>query len=174
MKRDRRSKKATCGDRGGRTKAGKPCRRRIRTGHCEHHGDASTIGAKKAAFLAAYAVDGIVTTAARAAGVCRQTHSEWVATDPEYAAAAKVAKEEANDLLRQEARKRAITGTIEVTEEFIKDGKKIRITRKPSDHVLARYLEAELNEFRRRHEHGGAVGVTLSGLLATLGEDDEE
>jgi len=60
-------------------------------------------------FLEIYAECGNITMAAREAGVCRDTHYQWL-LDPEYAAAFEEAEQIASDLLLEEARRRAHDG----------------------------------------------------------------
>lgn len=64
---------------------------------------------QKKAFLAAYAENGNLTRAAAAAKMSRQSHYNWL-KDPEYAAAFADAKDEAVDMLEEEARRRARDG----------------------------------------------------------------
>jgi hypothetical protein len=63
--------------------------------------------AKQRVFLAGYAQSGIISAAAEAAGVSRQSHYRWIA-DPEYVAAFKDADEELIELLELEVRRRAM------------------------------------------------------------------
>ena len=65
---------------------------------------------KRGAFLAAYAETGCVGIAAKAAGINRCTHSEWM-KEPEYRKAFAEAQEAAGEKLEAEARRRAIEGT---------------------------------------------------------------
>ena len=67
---------------------------------------------KQKAFLAAYAVCGLVGPAARAAKVARRSHYDWMA-DPAYQSAFEAAKEEAIEALEMEARTRAMVGVAE-------------------------------------------------------------
>ena len=67
---------------------------------------------KQKAFLAAYAVCGVLAEAARAAKVARRSHYDWMA-DPAYQAAFNDAEEEAIERLEFEARSRAETGVAE-------------------------------------------------------------
>lgn len=65
---------------------------------------------KKAAFLKAYRLVGIIGPAAEATGIARQTHYKWLETDPEYKAEFKTAHNDAMDSLEEEARRRAQAG----------------------------------------------------------------
>jgi hypothetical protein len=66
---------------------------------------------QRRAFLAAYAVSGNLSRAAKAAKVARRSHYDWM-TDPAYAAAFEDAREQAGEALEEEARRRAVTGTL--------------------------------------------------------------
>ena len=66
------------------------------------------------AFLTAYATMGVVTRAAKAAGVTARSHYNWLNEEGErgdrYRAAFEEAKRQACDVLEQEARRRACDG----------------------------------------------------------------
>lgn len=66
--------------------------------------------AQKRAFLAAFAITGIITRASEASGVTRQRHSEWMKSDPAYAELFAEAKEVAIEELEAEVRRRAKDG----------------------------------------------------------------
>ena len=66
--------------------------------------------AKAQAFLAAYSKCGSITGAAKAAGVARNSHYEWL-KDEHYRAAFAEAKEQAVDALEDEAIRRAHAGS---------------------------------------------------------------
>jgi len=134
---------------------------------------------KKRAFLAAFAECGTITQAAKAAGMYRQRHFEWVKADPAYADAFAHAEEEAIDGMEQEARRRAVDG-IE-TNHYDKDGKLLFTDHKYSDLLLIFLLKgARPDKYRERSviEHGGRIEVSdpdsayeriagkLAGLLA--------
>jgi hypothetical protein len=72
--------------------------------------DDKTLQHKKRSFLAAYAVCGNLSEAARASRVTRQAHYDWLEHDPSYAKAFVGASEEAADALEAEARRRAEAG----------------------------------------------------------------
>ena len=67
---------------------------------------------RQKAFLAAFRECGNVRLAATAADVGRRTHYDWL-QDPAYAAAFADAREDAAELLEQEARRRALVGVDE-------------------------------------------------------------
>ena len=64
----------------------------------------------KAAFLENFAHFGIVRIAALKAGVCRTTVHNWKKDDPEFAAAYRVAEQDACDVLEAMALQRARSG----------------------------------------------------------------
>lgn len=67
----------------------------------------------KKAFLAAYAGTGNISAAAKAAGIDRTAHYEWIKSDEAYREAFDVADAESVDLLEREARRRAAEGVDE-------------------------------------------------------------
>lgn len=95
---------------------------------------------KKAAFLAAYVECGTISHAAKAAEIRRETHHEWVRSDPVYAAAFAEAKEQAVECLEREARRRAIEG---VDEPVYQGGELVGYKRRYSDTLLIFMLKAE-------------------------------
>lgn len=66
--------------------------------------------AQKTAFLAAFAEVGTVKSAAKAAGISRTTHYNWLRDDPAYAVALEQAAADAGDRLEAEAVRRAVEG----------------------------------------------------------------
>ena len=65
---------------------------------------------KKAAFLAAYASTCMVTKAAEAAHICRDTHYAWLKSDPEYKAKFGQVQEQVVQALEDECVRRAYHG----------------------------------------------------------------
>lgn len=78
----------------------------------------------KKRFLLAYAKTGNVTLAAESAKLHRTTHYVWLGEDPAYAAAARLAQEEANERLEAEARRRAEEG---VRRPVLYQGQQVQI-----------------------------------------------
>lgn len=76
---------------------------------------------KKAAFLAAYRECGSIRYAAEAAGVDRTTYYQWCEVDPDFVAAAGLAKADAVEALENEARRRAMEGVRKEKPIFFKD-----------------------------------------------------
>ena len=68
---------------------------------------------RKAAFLKALAVTGRIGQAAKAAGVDRGQHYDWIKADPDYHARFLAARERAGDALEDEAVERAMQGVYE-------------------------------------------------------------
>jgi hypothetical protein len=70
---------------------------------------------KQHSFLAAYAECGIIADAARAAGIGRRSHYDWLQNDAsgEYKQAFEDAEEEAIERMESECRRRAVEGTRE-------------------------------------------------------------
>ena len=66
---------------------------------------------KKAAFLEAFRTTGNVSGSARAAGMHRRTHYDWLEADAEYAVEFRDAKEDAIEHLEGVARERAVNGS---------------------------------------------------------------
>jgi terminase small subunit-like protein len=108
-------------------------------------GKPSTIGGfdkirhpKKRAFLGRYAESANVRQACEAVGINRQTHYNWLKSDPDYAEAFERAKDEAADRLEELARSRASAG---------------------SDTLLIFLLKgARPDVYRERYEHSGPGG----------------
>lgn len=66
---------------------------------------------KKEKFLEAYAELGTITHAAKAAGIDRRTHYDWLEADEDYGHAFADAEQAAVDMLEGEARRRAFAGS---------------------------------------------------------------
>jgi len=136
------------------------------------------------AFLIAYAMTGNITKSARAAGIDRVTHKNWLEHEgpagEAYRAAFEDAKEMAADLLEGEAWRRAVR--VLVRYKFTKDGDPIihPKTGQPyfeleySDTVLLALLRANRSEkFRDRIEHSGPKGGPIETKAVDELTDDE-
>lgn len=78
---------------------------------------------RKAAFLIAYSKTGNIRAAAETIGLDRNIYHIWVGADPEFAAAAKVAHEEAMDRLEEHLFKRASGAGVRTKKTYtFKDG----------------------------------------------------
>lgn len=107
---------------------------------------ANTTELRKKAMLAAFAECGNVTQACKIADIGRTAHYEWLKDDPEYAKAFDDALEQATDRLEQEARRRAVEGTIKPV--FYK-GDECGYVREYSDTLLIFLLKgANPNKYR--------------------------
>lgn len=111
----------------------------------------------QAAFLDAFAELGTVTHAAAAAGIDRQTHYNWLESDPEgYGKRFEEAKARAIDKLEREATRRAVEG---VDEPVFWQGMQVSTVRKYSDTLLIFLLKgAKPEKYRERYEHSGPNG----------------
>ncbi len=99
----------------------------------------------KLAMLRAYAVTGVVTSAAKAAGIHPGTHYGWCKRDAKYKEAAGGAYQQAMDRFEDEATRRALDGVEEVVlykgEPVMVDGKVLKRVRH-SDALLQFMLKA--------------------------------
>ena len=123
---------------------------------------------KQKAFLAAYSQCGMVYMAARAAKVSKTAHYEWLKSDPEYANAFELAKEQAATALEDEAIRRARFG---VRRPVLYKGKPVFVDGQPvyeieySDTLMQLLLKGAMpDKYRERlsAEIGGAGGGPLS------------
>jgi hypothetical protein len=106
------------------------------------HNDADRTREAQDRFIDAFAELGTVVDAARASGVGRRTHYDWLETDPGYQARFAAAERDAADELLKEARKRAMDR---------------------SDRLLMELLRAFLpDRFARRLEHTGKGGAPIA------------
>lgn len=173
------------------TRSGKHCTRAARArGLCTQHGTAPAVqsvhlkkgankpraGSAAAAavetaenkekFLAGFGQIATVTGACEHAGIGRQTHYNWLEDDADYAAAFGHAKEEANDRLEGEARRRAVAGT---EEPVFYQGEEISKIRRYSDTLLIFLLKgAKPETYRERHEVTGAGGGPIQHSTVDL------
>lgn len=136
-----------------------------------------TLRPKQRAFLRAMAETGNITVAAAAAKITRQSHYRWMAEDSDgsYAAAFKVAEDEAADLLEKAARQRAVEGW---EEPVFYQGEQTGSVRKYSDTLLIFMLKgAKPEKYKERGavEHTGANGgpIQVQRLDLTKLSDEE-
>lgn len=122
----------------------------------------------RAMFLETLAQTCNVSEACRAARVGRTTVYEWKAAEPEFAAAWKIAEEEAADKLEREAWRRAVEG---VDKPVTFQGAITATYKEYSDRMLEillkghkpeKYVERVRSELVG--ENGGAIKVDISGL----------
>lgn len=127
------------------------------------------IAAKTAAsqqlFLERFVMAGNVAGAARASGIHRDTHYEWVKTDAKYAAAFDIAKLDARDVMETEMRRRALVGE---NEPVFYMGKIVGHINRKSDALLMFGLRGLFPEvYGRRVEHSGPNGGPIQ-VAATI------
>lgn len=99
--------------------------------------------AKKRAFLSSYSACGNVSDAARASGISRFTHYDWLKSDADYAAAFAEARETAADYIQAEIYRRGVEG---IEEPIFYKGEQVGSVRRYSDKlliVLAKALRPE-------------------------------
>src|SRR3990167_2886198 len=126
---------------------------------------------KREAFLAAYAECGTVTHAAKAAGIDRRTHYQWMATDPEYVKSFEDAHIEACEHMEAEARRRGLEGYEEPV--FGSGGQgvgtvEVGTIRKHSDTLLIFMMKGAMpHKYRERIDtrHEGTIDVKHSGSI---------
>lgn len=110
---------------------------------------------KQRAFLASFAVCGRITAAAKAAGIDRSQHYEWLQEVTGYPQAFQDAGEKAADNLEDEARRRAEEGMLDAVYY---QGKPIGARRIYSDGLMMFLLRGlRPNKYRERRD------VELSG-----------
>ena len=88
--------------------------------------------ASQAKFLKALAITKTVGAAASKAKISRQTHKDWLETDPAYLPRFKEVEEELADEIEEKVRERAFHGT---DEPIVRKGE-ITWVKKPSDRLL--------------------------------------
>lgn len=134
-------------------------------------------GKLKQNFLEALAQTGIITDAAQAAGVARETYYYWAEHDDAFATAAAAAKEMAADRLEKEMVRRAVDG---VSKPVYQGGELVGAITEYSDTLLIFALKAMRPEkYRERHDyrHAGADGsplIPLSVLREALADAEAD
>ena len=117
--------------------------------------------AAQSAFLAAYSAIGVITAAARQAGIERERHYVWLAEYPDYPARFAAAHEQACDRLETAMVQRAVQGW---EEPVYQGGALVGHVRKFSDRMLELALKSRRpNSFRERisTEHSGPGGAPI-------------
>lgn len=130
---------------------------------------------KKRDFLRLYAQDGILGTCAAAVGVDQSTVYRWRDADPVFAAMMHWAAEYSQDLLEQEARRRAVEGTV---KPVYQGGRLVGEVTEYSDTLLiflmkggrpGKYRErvsVEVDLGKRAEEVAAAAGLPVDQVLA--------
>ncbi len=112
-------------------------------------------------FLSTLAETGVVTSAARAAGIDRSAVYRYRDAHPDFAEKWEHALETAADHLEAEAVRRGVDGW---EEPVYQGGLRVGTIRKYSDNLLIRLLSAKRPEFRNQP----VVQVTQGGDLAAI------
>ena len=118
-----------------------------------------------------YSESGNLTAACAYAKIARQSHYNWLETDPQYAQRFQLAADAACDALVSEARRRAFTGVVEPTGWY----KSIATTtiRRYSDNLLMFLIKGDRPEkYREKYEVTGAGGQPIQVLVANYAAPD--
>jgi hypothetical protein len=126
---------------------------------------------KQALFLEEYARCGSVLRSCQRVGVARSTlYGDWI-KGPEFKAAFEKAGEDATDVLEEEARRRAVDGTV---KPVYQGGKMVGGIREYSDSLLMFLLRGKRDAFREKRSIGvGFEGSTAGGVRKVIVEIDE-
>jgi hypothetical protein len=129
---------------------------------------------KKAAFLRAFAMRGIVLEGVTAASVSRQTVKYWRDADEWFEALYQAALEEAGDRVEAEAMRRAMDGVDvpviyqgmpTMTQDAVTGEQRVLTTKQYSDPLLALLLKGRKHEYRENvkqtHAFEGQTGVLI-------------
>lgn len=97
------------------------------------------------AFLTEFAECGLIRRACRIAGISRTLVYEWRAHDPDFAARYKLAREDADDVIRGEIHRRGVDGW---DEPVYQGGQKVGVIRRYSDNMLKLLAQSRMQEYR--------------------------
>ncbi len=113
---------------------------------------------RQLAFLRAFRACGIITRAAKAVGIDRTTHYDWLADDPQYRDEFALAITQAGPAVEEEIFRRAMDG---FDEPVFHQGKQCGVIRKFSDTLLIFAAKRVMpDKYRETVEHMGEVTVT--------------
>lgn len=124
--------------------------------------------AAQRAFLAAYANCASITKAAKAAGLDRRAHYDWLEHDPDYPAKFDAATEQAAQALEDEATRRAYDGVLQA--EFYQ-GKAVGTKRVYSDGLMMFLLRGmkpkkyRTNSIELSGPDGAPIEMSIVGRL---------
>ncbi len=121
-------------------------------------------------FLTAFAEYANVTHAAAKAGVDRSAVYLWRHSDPSFAERFSTASEEADDVLRMEAYRRAVIGDL---EPVVSGGKVVTHIRKRSDTLLILLMRARMPEFRDKVDISGNLTVGAYRVIEEASSNPE-
>jgi hypothetical protein len=125
----------------------------------------------KRAFLVALSETGNITSASKISGIARNTHYNWMESDPAYAAAYKVALEQAAENLETEARRRAVQGTL---RPVFYQGNECGVVREYSDTLLIFLLKGAMpGKYKDNVSVDANVSITFEQLLKKALESGE-
>lgn len=131
-----------------------------------------TLQQKKKAFLAAFAEVGNITRAAEVAGISRAMHYDWLKDDPDYPDLFQAADQQACDRLEQEARRRAVEGTL---KPVFHKGEECGVVREYSDTLLIFLMKGAMpDKYKDRvtNEVTGKDGGPLEVVFMPGGDND--
>jgi hypothetical protein len=118
--------------------------------------------ATKKAFLSAYGEACSISAAAEAAGLARQTHYNWLASDEAYKAAFLKMQEQAAQLLEDEAVRRAYQGV----ERPVTVAGKREVVKEYSDTLLIFLLKGlRPDKYRERSEIRATVATNVADVI---------
>lgn len=118
----------------------------------------------KILFLDSFTHHGIVTHAARDAGIHRKTVYDWLEHDEDFSFAFNQAKEAAKDEIRAEIRRRGHDGF----DEQVLVGGKIHTVHKYSDTLLIFHAKMLMPEYRDKSQIEMSGSLDITGARETL------
>lgn len=125
--------------------------------------DLGAVAPERRPFLRAFSESGVIAHACRAAGICRNTHYNWLRDDPTYAKVFAEAQEHATDLLEHEALRRAREG---VRRPVLYQGEQVTILNPETgkqeplfEHAYSDVLAIFLLKGRRREKYGDQTKI---------------
>ena len=123
---------------------------------------------KKKAFIRAFAITGIVTYSAEAAGIARNTHYDWMAEDKTYKLAVEDAAEQAADRVEAEILRRAIQG---IDKPIFYKGKVVKTIKEYSDLLLIFWAKATRpGKFREQYDMNIKGGLNVKMSVSAIQE----
>jgi hypothetical protein len=122
-------------------------------------------------FLLAFRSEANLTSAAKIAGVDRQTAYDWCKRYPAFKALYDDAEQEANDVIRGEIHRRAVLG---YEENVYQLGKYCGTITRYSDALLMFQAKARMPEYREKQqiEHSGSVTFKTEWGGGSLDEEE--
>jgi hypothetical protein len=124
--------------------------------------------AMKEEFIAIFRETANVKLAAAKVGIDRKTVYRWRQEDPDFAAKWAEAEEDANDTLRAEIYRRAVSGW---DEPVVSAGKLVTHVHKYSDTLLIFLAKARMPEFRDKVDVNGNLAVGAYKVIEQASSD---